>query len=310
MGIPENFSEKRILSNYDDLELSILVSLPKSVETKAIVQIEHGMAEHKERYIPFMEFLSGLGFVCVCHDHRGHGKSVKSAEDLGYIYSGGYEAMIDDSRLVLNNVMRMFPNTKSILLGHSMGSFVARGLVKRDDSNIDGLILTGSPSYNPAIGLVRALSSLVSKIGGERYRSDLLNWFVFGIYSMKIKDSSSKYSWICTDIDVVKRYEEDDLCGFVFTANGFVNLFSLMMDVYNAQNWKMANPVMPVRFFSGENDPCHEGKKSFHRSVDFMRRVGYRNVRSKLYPGMRHEILNEKDREVVWNDIAESLEMF
>jgi alpha-beta hydrolase superfamily lysophospholipase len=310
MDLPENFREERILSNYDDLELSILISLPKIIEGKAIVQIEHGMAEHKERYIPFMDYLSGLGYVCVCHDHRGHGKSVKSEDDLGYMFSGGYEAMIDDSRLVLNYVRSMFPNTKSILLGHSMGSFIARSLVKRNDSNIDGLILTGSPSYNPAIGLVRAFSLLVSKIRGERYRSDLLNWFVFGIYSLKIKDNSSKYSWICTDIDVVKGYEADDLCGFVFTANGFVNLFSLMMDVYNTKNWKMAKPILPVCFLSGENDPCHDGKKSFYRSVGFMERVGYNDVKSKLYSGMRHEILNEKDKKIVWNDIAESLEMF
>ena len=311
MDLPENFREEKLLSNFDGLELSLLISTPeKNSDVKAIVQFEHGMSDHKERFIPIMGYLSDLGYVCIGHDHRGHGKSVRSKDDLGFLYSGGFEAMIDDSYLVLSYIKRTYPDKKLIILGHSMGSFIARSLAKRYDSDIDGLILTGSPSYNPAIGLVRLLASLIKRLKGERHRSNLLNGFVFGIYSMKVKDDSSKFSWICTDKDVVRQYEEDDLCGFVFTTNGFENLFRLMMDVYNTENWKLSNPTMPIRFLSGENDPCHDGKRKFFKSVGFMGRVGYTDVKRKLYPGMRHEILNEVNKKIVWSDISDALEPF
>ncbi len=310
MDIPKNFHEEQITSDYDDLELSLLISAPVNVEPRAIVQFEHGMADHKERFIPFMNYLSDLGYVCVGHDHRGHGKSVKSKDDLGFLYAGGYEAMINDSYLISRFIKNMYPNKKLIILGHSMGSFVARGLAKRYDDYIDGLILSGSPSYNPAVGLVRVLSSFISRVRGERFKSNLLNGFVFGLYSMKIKDNSSEFSWICSDEKVVKEYEDDELCGFVFTANGFENLFSLMMDVYSIKNWKMSEPALPVWFFSGEDDPCHDGKSSFLKSVNFMRRVGYTDVRSKLFPGMRHEILNEVDKKIVWSEISDVIRHF
>ena len=152
MELPSNFKEFTLDSDFDNLSLSLLLSQPENMDIKAIIQISHGMAEHKERYIEMMRYLSGQGFVCVINDHRGHGKSIKVKEDLGYWYSGGYVAIVEDLLKVTKHIKSMFPEKKVFLVGHSMGSLIARSFIKRYDSEIDGLVVSGRPSYNPALG--------------------------------------------------------------------------------------------------------------------------------------------------------------
>ena len=292
----------------DSLPLSVLtVSPQEGVTPIGIVQLVHGMCEYTERYIPFMEYLSNQGFICVIHDHRGHGKTVHQSEDLGYFYTGGYEAMIDDILVVTKWAKEQYKDLPCFLFGHSMGSMAVRAYTKRYDEYIDGLIVCGSPSYNPAGKIGQLLARLIIKLQGDRKRSAFLQKITFGKFNAKFEDATSPHSWVCSDPEVVEAYDADPLCNFVFTNNGFYNLYSLMLYTYDPKHWAMAKPDMPVGFFAGEDDPCIGNTKKFLSAVDFMRRVGYRDVTYRLYPHLRHEILHEKGKEQVYEDMCSLL---
>ena len=292
----------------DGLQLAGLVAAPEAGEPKGVVQMVHGMCEHKERYEPLMEYLAANGYACVIHDHRGHGASVKSPEDLGYLYDGGWQALVEDVRVVNDWIHKEFPGKKVILFGHSMGSMVVRSFVKRYDDRIDALVVCGCPVDNPAKGAGKALAWIFGKTKGWRYRPELLQTMSFGAYNKPFKDEGWASAWVCSDPETLKAYHADPLCQYQFTANGFYGLLGLMQDCYSAKGWQMKQPDMPVFFVSGEQDPCRGTDKQFRQAVDLMKKVGYKAVDAKVYPGMRHEIHNETRREEVWKDLLQFIE--
>lgn len=303
---PTNFEETTLVSPSDSLELSVLIAYPETDPT-AIVQLVHGMCEHKERYIPLMHFLSQHGYVCVMHDHRGHGKSVRSTDDLGYFYAGGDVAMVDDTHAVTQFIKNRYTDLPVYLFGHSMGSMVARSYTKRYDNELAGLIVCGSPSYNSANSIGKQIAKCQGHKHGDHYRSTQMQKLAFGTYNKSFGKVSSPNAWICSDTAVVAAYDASPLCNYIFTSNGFYNLFALMDDAYARNDWRLSNPKLPIWFISGEDDPCFISPKKFNHAVDNMRKVGYVNVTSKLYPHMRHEIVNELGKEQVWNDILSQL---
>ena len=291
----------KLSSHFDDLQLSLAYCEPKS-KAKAIFQIVHGMAEHKERYYPFMEFLSEHGYICLIHDHRGHGESVKSAADLGYMYKGGAQALVEDVKLVQDWAREKFPGLEVYLFGHSMGSMVLRAFTKKYDSCISRLIVCGCPSDNPAKGIGLALASAIGFFRGGHHRSNFLNLLAFSSYNKEFKEEKNPLSWISANKQNTLDYYKDPLCGFVFSVNGFQNLFRIMKECYSHKNWHMENPVLKILFVSGGDDPCRISDKDFYKAVNFLKSRGYCDVQSHLYPGLRHEILLEGKQEV-WDDI-------
>ena len=304
--LPSNFEETTLVSPSDSLELSVLIAYPET-EPIAVLQLVHGMCEHKERYIPLMRFLSQHGYICVIHDHRGHGKSVRTTNDLGYFYDGGYVAMVDDTHAVTQLIKNRYTDLPVYLFGHSMGSMVARSYTKRYDNELAGLIVCGSPSYNSANSIGKQIAKCQGHKHGDHYRSTQMQKLAFGTYNKSFGKVSSPNAWICSDTAVVAAYDASPLCNYIFTSNGFYNLFALMDDAYARNDWRLSNPKLPIWFISGEDDPCFISPKKFNHAVDNMRKVGYVNVTSKLYPHMRHEIVNELGKEHVWNDILSQL---
>lgn len=296
-----------VKSSADNVEISILSIAPEN-GAKAIVQLVHGMCEHKERYIPVMEYLAAEGYACVIHDHRGHGASVKSSDDLGYFYEGGFRAMIDDTYLVTLWAKSRYEGLKLFLFGHSMGSMVVRSYAKRYDDQLSGLVVCGSPSKNQAAGIGKALTTLTGWIYGDRHRPKFIQKMAFGSFNGKFKDAASANSWICSDPEIVTAYDNNPLCNYQFTVNGFHNLFSLMQDAYSSKGWKISDRKMPVMFIAGEDDPCIGNLKKFANAVDFMKKVGYTEVKSRIYPGLRHEILNETGKDKVWKDLLDTFD--
>ena len=297
----------QINSSADEICLSALVCEPEG-EAHGIVQLVHGMCEHKERYIPFMEFLSSQGYVTVIHDHRGHGESVRSPEDLGYMYKGGWKALVEDVKLITDWTKEHYPGLKYNLFGHSMGSMVVRSFTKRYDEMIDALFVCGCPSDNPAKGAGKFLAECATVFGGGHCRPKLLQKLSFGSYNAPFADEGYPSAWVCSDKDTLKAYHSDPLCMFQFTANGFSNLMSLMKDCYSPKGWKISKAALPIHFISGADDPCMISREAIGKAVALMRKVGYNNVDLKLYEGMRHEILNETGRQQVWNDVLAMLE--
>ena len=201
-------------------------------------------------------------------------------------------------------IHRHFPDLPVILFGHSMGSLAVRAFAAEHDDCIDMLIVCGSPSENKARPLGKAIACVEGRILGAHHKSKLLEAMSLGAYAMKFRGERNRNSWICSDPEVYKAYTESDLCGFTFTDDAYLALFDLMKKAYDVHGWRCTRSKMPVLFISGAEDPCLGNVRKFAGAVHAMRRAGYLDVKGKLYPGMRHEILNEKDHEKVWKDIA------
>ena len=295
----------QIISSYDGLSLEILCV--ESENPKGIVQISHGMAENKERYLPLMEFFSEHGYTAVMHDHRGHGKSVRQQEDLGYFYNGKEKAIVEDLHQITLWIKEEYPNLPVYLLGHSMGTLVARNYIKKYDNEIKKLILTGPPCKNPAVDIGLLLAKIQKKIKGDKYRSKEIQKMEFGPFD-KIFQGEPKSAWICSDREIVDKYNQSDLCGFTFTTDAFEGLFLLMKGTYSKKGWLLKNEQLPVLFLGGEKDPCIGNGRKFVQEMQFLKQVGYKNVTGKIYSNMRHEILNEKGKEAVYENILSYLE--
>ncbi len=294
--------EYSFISDADGLHISVLRCEPAG-QPQGIVQLVHGMAEHKERYEDFMRFLAEHGYVSVLHDHRGHGKSVKEEADLGYMYNSGGAYLIDDIRQLNAQLHQEYPTLPVYMFGHSMGSLAVRAYLKRYDDTIDALIVCGSPSKNPAAGAGRLLARLMMGIKGAHYRSPLLQKMAFGKNCDGFIEECSENIWLCSDMDVVRAYDADPLCGYTFTLNGFENLFSLMQTVYDKKHWTLRNKHLPIRFIAGKEDPCIISPDKFQEAAGLLQTLGYTAVSARLFEGMRHEILNEPLHELVYEDI-------
>lgn len=283
-------------SEHDGLGISVMTVLPEG-EPKALVQFAHGMAEHKERYLPLMEFLARSGFGCIINDHRGHGASVKSREDLGYFYKDGGRGLVKDMHQVAVWFRAKYPGKKLTLVGHSMGSLAARAYAAKYGREIDALVLSGSPGLNPMVKAGLMLTQVLTVVHGSRKaKSALMDQILNGTFSARFKDEGSKFAWLSVNRANVAAYEEDPLCGFPFTLNGYRALLNLMLAAYDRKQGIYAG--LPVHFMSGEDDPCAPDRRGFDEAVANMRDRGAVHVTSKMYPCLRHEIFNEGVREV------------
>lgn len=295
------------------LDLACAIERP-SGEVRGVVQLVHGMCEHKERYFKTMEWLASEGYAVIVHDHRGHGGSVLSKEDLGFFYDGGWKAMVEDVKVVGDHLRAEYPGVGFCLFGHSMGSLVVRSYAKRYDDTLDSLIVCGCPSDNPAKGIGRLLAKAFGAVKGDHYRPMLMQAMSFGSFNKPFDGEKSPRTgrtyhsaWVCSNTEILDAYHGDPLCMFVFTANGWENLMALMQDCYGSKGWTVKNPGLKTMFISGGDDPCRVSDKAWNQAVDFFASRGYSNVSRKLYPGMRHEILNETNADLVREDILKLL---
>ena len=223
---------KKMKSPVDGLELDLLILVPEEAP-KGILQIHHGMAEYKERYLPFMKYFAEAGYVVAIHDCRGHGKSVRTKKDLGYMYGAGMDALIEDTAEVTRMLKEEWQGVPLILLGHSMGSMVVRCFTKKYDDLLNMLVVCGSPSKNPGAKIGIALAAVQEKISGAHHVSRFLELLSLGSYSGKFVGEGSRFAWCCSDEQVVRAYEASELCGFTFTVDADQVLFQLMDETGN-----------------------------------------------------------------------------
>ena len=283
----------QIKSKSDGLMIDTEIFIPEG-NIEAVIQLVHGMVEHKEYYYPFMEYLTKHGYVTVINDLRGHGKSIKNKDDLGYLYDETSDYLVEDTYQITTLIKEKFPDQKIILFGHSMGSLIVRKYIKKYDDKIDRLIVCGSPSINKMSKLGLRLSKLIKKLKGERYRSKFLN---------KLTLPNKKTPWIAYNEDYINKYKEDQLCGYIFTTNGFINLMHLMNDVYSKKGWSLKNKDLKILFIAGEDDLIIKNEKKWLKSMKFLTKVGYKNIKYKLYKEMKHAILMETKNYKVYKDI-------
>lgn len=295
---------EKINSKKDNLEIEIAIIEPVE-KPKAIVQFSHGMSEHKERYFDFMNYLADNGYVCVIHDHRGHGASVKNKEDLGYFYTEDINYIVDDLYQVTEYIKERYANLDVILFSHSMGTLVARNYLKKYDDAISKLILCGPPTENPLTGFAIFLSKVLKPFYKKNAPNKLLNTMTFGKYNTKKKMENA---WVCSNTEQVIKYNNDALCGYIFSTNGFINLYQLMKGAFDKKGWQLKNEGMSVLVIAGRDDPVIQNARKFQDLITFLKNRGYQNIDSKLYEGMRHELLNETNKQIVYEDILDFIE--
>ena len=288
-----------------DLQLQAAVIAPE--QPKAVVVFVHGMAEHKERYYPFMTYLSEQGFACVIYDQRGHGATAVSPDDLGYFGQNGVQKLVEDTHTVIQWARKQYTGLKVFLFGHSMGSMVVRCFTKKYDAQIDGLVVCGSPSNNGASGLGILVTYLIQLFKGDRFRSKKVALMMFGPHTKKFKAEGMRNAWLSTNKANVEEYNADPLCGFLFTLNGYRVVMQLIQETYSPKGWAVKTPDMPVHFLAGSEDPCIITREAFDKAVNFFPVRGYKQVTSQVYPGLRHEVLNEVGKEGVWEDVGNVL---
>lgn len=273
-------------------------------EIKAVIEIVHGMMEHRKRYDYFAKALCDAGFLVITYDQRGHGETALSKEDLGYFAKErGWKLLIDDCYDICQLIKEENADVPFILFGHSMGSIVARSFMKRYDKELDGVILCGAPNYSGIIPLGLSLAKMICKVKGEHQRSDLLKEMVVGQFNKNIPNAKTSSDWLSKNEENIENYLNDPLCNFNFTNSGYVDLLFGMKDMHDTLRWNLQNPNLPILFVAGQNDPCTGYEKGLNNSVNVLKEAGYQNIERIVYGSLRHEILQEKERDAIISDL-------
>lgn len=277
---------------------------------RAVVQLSHGVAEHILRYEPFAHFLTAQGFAVAGHDHLGHGASVApGAPRLYFGPKGSWQWVVDDLYARRHQLAEQFPHIPCYLLGHSMGSFLARTYLIRFPGTVSGAILMGTgqpPAAVTAAGRLAAAEE-VRRLGEER-PSPLLEHLIFGSYARLFAPCRTDCDWISLSRENVDAYIADPLCGGTPTAGLFREMLGGLAFIGSGKNLRRMDPSTPILFLSGAMDPVGGCGKEVRQVARRFEKAGVREVSLRLYPELRHELLNEDCRESVCHDILHWLE--
>ena len=272
---------------------------------KAIVQLIHGIAEHVDRYDDFARYLNECGYMVVAEDHMGHGKSICAAVPKG-CFAGGWDAAVEDCCRLMNRTMAEYPDVPYIIFGHSMGSFLARSiLIRKPDSGIKAAVICGS-AWMPGLVVYggKFMSGLLMHGEGAKQPSEALLKVMFSGYLKRIVHPRTYYDWLSRDEEIVDAYLADPLCGFApapVLANAMMNG---LLYIQNAVDLKRMKKDLPVHFIAGGEDPVGAYGAGVRKVAAMFVRSGMKHVSVKLYPGCRHEILNELNKDEVYADVA------
>jgi len=276
----------------------------KIKQPKACIHINHGMAEHALRYDKLANHLNQQGYDVIAHNHRGHGDCSNDADTLGvYAESNGWHYVLDDITRVRNALVD--EHLPYVLFGHSMGSFIVQSHILRNSPNISGLILSGS-NWQPK-ALLQAgnlVASIEQKRVGKSNPSSVLQWLSFGSFNTHFKPNRTEFDWLSRDPIEVDRYIADPLCGFDCSVGLWKDFFSGMIELYTKANFSKLALSVPVYLFGGDKDPVGAMGKGLPKLADAYQDNGVQDVSMKLYSGGRHEMINEINRDEVFDDIA------
>lgn len=285
---------------FNGKEGQILSAAKYTVENpKAVFQIVHGIAEHKERYQPFCAFLQKNGYSVYIHDHRGHGGSVGKA--VGYTAEkNGWQLMVDEIRILTDIIRKENPNLPLFLFGHSMGSFLVRTYAIQNSDYLDGLIVCATGGPLPLLSFVgHNLVKLQKAFLGGLKTGHLINKLSLGGY----EKAYGGLCWLTRDPAVVEEYSRDELCGFVPTLSLFENLLYGTRFTNKKKNIAKMRKDLPVLFIAGDGDPVGSFGKGVTKVYKMFAEAGIKDLEYKLYPEARHELLNETNKDEIFNDI-------
>ena len=279
------------------------IYIPEGQATIGCIQIIHGMAEHQLRYTQVAEFLKENGFVVVTSDLRGHGDNIESKDDLGHF--GDVEELVADVKELFDYLKETYPNKPMFLIGHSMGTLIATSFFKIHGDEIDALFLSGMPGYNPQVSAGKALVRAMGVVRGWHHRSKTIAGILNGPFAKAFPDDPDPLAWLSVDKENIKRYHEDEKCGYMFTCRGYDTLLNLMIMTYGKAPFAGKRRDIPIRLVSGAEDPCRVDDETFLKSVQNFKDAGFTNVSFELIEGQRHEIFNDTKREQTLNGVLD-----
>lgn len=273
-------------------------------EPKGVVQVLHGMAEYGSRYARLAAALADAGYTTYAHDHRGHGKSIQEGQVPGHMADhDSWNQIVEDAHGVNREIAKRHPGVPIIILGHSMGSFVAQQLLYEHPSDMVAMGLSASNGKPPAIAAVAKLIARIERMRvGQRNSSPLLQKLTFGDYNKKFAPNRTDFDWLSRDPDEVDIYVADPLMGFAVTTQTWIDMIDALGSIADRKNVSRVPKDMPLYLFAGDRDPVGNEGKGMRNLRDAYKRAGVFDVRLKLYPGGRHEMLNEINRDEVTRD--------
>lgn len=275
-------------------------------QPKAVIQIAHGMAERRGRYERFGEFLTRNGFAVYINDHRGHGETAGSVENLGYLgENDGFHSMVQNMKELNNIIKEDYPKTPIFLFGHSMGSFLSQKYISLYGKELQGVILSGTNGKAGAIlNLGVLIANIEMKMHGTRRKSERLNKLSFGNYNKGFKPNRTEFDWLSSDDKEVDKYIEDEYCGTVFTNSFYYYFLKGLKDIHKSEVMNKISKDLPIYIFAGSKDPVGNNGKGIVNLYKMYKNIGINNVEYKIYENGRHEMLNEVNRDEVMNDVV------
>ena len=302
--------KKSTFPSYDGVtDAAYYVFTPKHTEPKAVIQLSHGMCEYMLRYEPLARALCKKGYIFCGNDHLGHGYTAETEEDLGFTAVGGGSAILVKDVHRLTNIMKSaYPDLPVVLIGHSMGSFIARLYIEHYADDISAAIIVGTGGPEAPAALGKKLSQIIINKYGENTRSELLDKLAFGSYNKKFKKETVPHAWLTRDEAVRERYHEDKLCNYKFTARGFYDLFDMLAAVSRKSWATKIKTDLPILIMSGDKDPVGNYGKGVKKVYERLADAGVADVTLRLYVDGRHELFNEINKEVVIKNTVDWIE--
>ena len=272
--------------------------------TKGVLQLVHGMLEYIERYEELAEYMASAGYFVVGHDHLGHGESVNSPEELGYVGEQGAVLWLKDMEMIRKMAVSYAPGVPCIMLGHSMGSFLVRRYLIYHGDRVDGAVIMGT-GQQPAVlvkaGIALTCLSMLQK--GSRGHNRLLNNMTCEGFARRYPDNARTGSWMSRDPRVLKAALEDPKMNFEFSLNAFEALFRTVEEVVDPGRAAKMPKELPLLVLSGDEDPVGDNGNGVRRFVAMLKKIRMKNIACTLYPESRHELINDLDKEQVMEDI-------
>lgn len=268
---------------------------------KGVLHIVHGMAEYIERYDDFAKYLNQNGIIVYGLNARGHGNTGLNQKKLGYFGNDDWNNIMDDIDILMNMEKEKYPNLPFFILGHSMGSFITRNFINKFNPRINGAIIVGTGSCDSTL-----VYSLTKKIADAKKSEDLalfIHKTVFKDYNNHLENIKTSFDWLCSDPNEVKKYKDDELCGFWMTNGFYSELMSGLIQLSKFEKNISIPNSLPILFLAGKEDPVGKLGKYVRETYDKYVKQDIKDVKIKLYDGMRHEIINEVNKDEVYNDV-------
>lgn len=271
-------------------------------QPKGMVHIIHGMSEHADRYDDFGTALSNQGYLVHSTDLRGHGKTAGDIANVGqFAMEKGWHKVIKDLILYSESLKEKDPKLPLYILGHSMGSFLARNISYAAPDLADGYIFSATAKHPGLIGVVgKSVANINMKFGGKKKRSKLMTKLTFGDFNKKYESPRTEKDWLSRDESIVDKYINDPYCMQIFTTQFYTDLLHGVLDINDFGNILKMNREIPYLLFAGDMDPVADYGKGPVEVSNKMKKAGVKNVTVKIFPEGRHEMLNEINKQEVY----------